>query len=317
MTAGVIQLGAYYQHLYPHQRQVLRGDLGLGGLLRDSTDPDDVLVVLGDDWAPMLPYAARRRALMFRTHTERDPALVTALLDNLAGETVGAFITKGRERAFTAVQREVRQRWGLVAEPVVTGDGYTVWTDAPHRERMIRAFGARPYSDVELTADAIRDYHRLVTPRQSFEGLDPDLRREVVKICRWIDVVESDYPVSVFDADGVICLSGHPSQVIELRAQPGRRVLDVEFGIVAAAIAGDMKTDGVGFEVRVRRPDGQTETRWRRVLRPANNPDDRGLQRHQMVVELQAGDVLITATDPGDGTDISFDWAYWRRIELN
>src|SRR5690606_10495302 len=126
-----------------------------------------------------------------------------------------------------------------------------------------------------------------------------------------------DFPIASFDYDGKRSLGGHPPQTIELTAKAGRQTLDLTYGLMDGSFAEELKTDGVGFSVKVRRANGQVEVLWRRVLRPAANQDDRGPQSHQREVELAPGDVLMVATDRGDAADGGFDWAYWHRIELH
>ncbi len=65
--------------------------------VRRVTDPDEVIIVLGDDWSSRVPYYAERRALMVADWAERVP--LSQALDNLATCRVGALVALNQSRA--------------------------------------------------------------------------------------------------------------------------------------------------------------------------------------------------------------------------
>ena len=65
----------------------------------------------------------------------------------------------------------------------------------------------------------------------------------------------------------------------------------------------------------VRGPDGRAVTLFDRLLRPATEAKDRGMQSFDVPLPSGGGRVILEIT-PGPKGDISFDWTYWSRVKF-
>ena len=77
------------------------------------------------------------------------------------------------------------------------------------------------------------------------------------------------------------------------------------------------RTDGVDFLVELERPGQPAQILYRRWLRPATEPADRGLHSQRVVLPpYPPGSTLALRTDPGADRDGGWDWAYLTGIRL-
>ncbi len=64
----VLQMGAcgcrYFTHYYPIQGRNAPGRPGAAALVDNTTEPQDVILIMGLDWSSEFPYQSHRRAIM-------------------------------------------------------------------------------------------------------------------------------------------------------------------------------------------------------------------------------------------------------------
>ncbi|MEO7412806.1 MAG: hypothetical protein ABIZ81_05570 [Opitutaceae bacterium] len=110
----------------------------------------------------------------------------------------------------------------------------------------------------------------------------------------------------------------HPDSVMEMAVTAKDRAIQGAFGIAAAAYtkpAPDV-TDGVSFSVEFISAAGDRSRLFQRYLDPASAPDDRGTQTFAVALpSFEGGRLLLRTFNSADKTS-SFDWSYWRQIEL-
>lgn len=117
--------------------------------------------------------------------------------------------------------------------------------------------------------------------------------------------------------DGRLEYFAHAPSSIVYRL-PGGGALRGGYGIKPAAYAPDnpTPTDGAEFIIRWRQPDGRETILLRRLLRPREEPADRGVQSFR--VELPVGPdgelELVIATGPAENA--TSDWTFWSDLLL-
>ncbi len=117
------QMWRYQEHYFPEQNHLSSGGSSLTRSLQALTRPDEVIVVIGQDWNSMTAYYAQRRAVMLREDIARDAERVERVLAKLEGHKIGALVVHGRPdgRQWLIDRAEIR---GLAREPLY------VWRDA-------------------------------------------------------------------------------------------------------------------------------------------------------------------------------------------
>jgi hypothetical protein len=94
LLAAVIAVAVlrYQQWYYPKQAANHLHLAAVSEVVRELTEPDDVIVVLGCDWSPELPFACRRRALMVPNWPRASVSNLPRYLQELGGYRLGALV---------------------------------------------------------------------------------------------------------------------------------------------------------------------------------------------------------------------------------
>jgi hypothetical protein len=88
----VASLVRYSQHYYPKQAADHKAALPVCTAVQQMTAPDDVLVVGGCDWSPVIPFYSERRALMIPNWPQVSLEDIPFYLRGLNGHRIGALV---------------------------------------------------------------------------------------------------------------------------------------------------------------------------------------------------------------------------------
>jgi hypothetical protein len=127
--------------------------------------------------------------------------------------------------------------------------------------------------------------------------------------------VNAYFPVSVIEEEGQQALFAHPPSTIEFKVDFPATRLSGRFGFTMGAYTPPNATDGAEFLVKWIGADGRAVTLFDRLLRPATEAKDRGMQSFDVPLPSGGGRVILEIT-PGPKGDISFDWTYWSRVKF-
>jgi hypothetical protein len=316
MVVVGVQLGTYRSSYYGLQVTSGNGGSGLTDALRDLTPRDSVLIVAGSDWAGMIPYYAKRRALMLRTSTEYDSVYLAKALAQLAKGEVAALVVSGSQRQNGELIARVVQAYDLHPEIAFSHLDTDVYLSRERRDWTVdRLHVARVYGNVVP--------HGTRKPGVGLPTIDRQVRTVSPTGDRDLFGHMAPMPVRyrfAFDAnlgeiEGQRIVTAHPDAEIWFAPPAGMKEIAVAFGLGPGAYEreGD-KTDGVEFIIAERRPDGTETEVFRRKLEPAVQPGDRGLQQRVIPCRPAAGSELVFKTRPVG--NYAFDWAYWGPITL-
>lgn len=307
------QLNTYW-HSY-RTDQLLKSDGGFfyTGALRNLAPKDSVIIVAGADWAAIIPYYSRHKALMIRNGLEYDPAYLHRAFDDLAGENVSALVLVGPLRSNRALLNLVADRFNMDSSTPTFSQGDT------------DVYFARPYiASVQEGIVSSPDYPTLTIGRQSPEkvptkvefNITPELARNAfrnISPAPFRGFYEQG--VGYLSVEGKVVLGAHPDCDLWIQPPHGATSIKWDYGIITEAWdhAGD-KTDGVEFKIVGETPDGNRRRIFDRVVDPANRPEDRGQQHTVLAYEPRPGEHLIFSSRPN--LSYSYDWAYWARVEV-
>jgi len=110
----------------------------------------------------------------------------------------------------------------------------------------------------------------------------------------------------------------HAPSVLVYRVPAGVDALRGGFEIKPAAYAPENKgpTDGAEFIIRWRPAGGGEQVLLRRLLRPREEPADRGVQSFRVGLAPAAGGELELVTGPGPADNPASDWTFWTDLLL-
>lgn len=312
-----VALAANYARVY-HELQSLPspGGTGLTAALRAFTVPDSVLIVIGDDWSPIVPYYADRKALMVRNGLERDPAYLDRAFADLAGEKIGALVMMRTERSNRELARKITARFGLDREPTFShrdGDAYLPRESREPTLRLLQQMVASGGGFEGVTTTSLPDL-------AEFTGVEPiELPPEVAAAA--FSMV-SPAPVKYRSKFGYMqwsfrsgVLGMHADADLWVPIPPGARRVICAYGILPTAYEreGD-RTNGVEFILAAEAEDGSRRELFRRLLDPASRSADRGLQTVELAWDGGSEERLVLMTRSNGGE--AFDWSYVERLEI-
>ena len=280
----------------------------LSRALRAVTRPDDVLVIIGQDWNPVLPYTAERRALMLPFPLENNRDALTAALTLLRQDTVGALVATGPQRYRADLLRPVIRQFGLSSSPVLAGDVTDVYLPSAKQGAAVPVLAGLNLHQhhIDTRGQRIVVAEMPAGSASFFTMMTPEPRE-----------VAAQFGIGLNPLGDREVFGAHPSSELVFPTPPGARRLRAGFGLLPGAYADSAKhTDGVLFEVLLQTREGQLQLLAERLLTPATRETDRGTQKFDL--ELPAGTIgdLILRTGPGPANDLAFDWAYWSFVTI-
>lgn len=314
------QIACYHQFLYPHQKLVSSGSDGISDLLRELTEPDDVMIIVGDDWSSVRPFQARRRALMIRRELDDDWAYLDRAFSAQDVEKVRVMLLRGKYNESRKFREFVQSYFGISPEPVAGAEDILIYLHPDLKPRWEKRLGLFPHRGVVLARPPSRpgDARQPVdlttlTPAQQevFKMLSP----KPVRFFSSFGLDKNDDPEK-----GVSRLNAHPDFMLWFAPSPGAHRVTAKYGIYAGAYEGlppGGGSDGVELLVERVSPTGNRETVFQRLLIPQIQEGDRGTQTTEFTATLTAGDELLFTIGPGPAGQANRDWAYWEGIRID
>jgi len=315
LAVFAFQAGTYLTGFYPGQAQPLPGGSGLTRLLHDATQPDDVMIIAGDDWAPMIPYYSQRRALMLRRGMDWDGSYLPAAFRSMQGEPVTVLLLRGDARRNQALCQRANEAFGLGLEPIARWEDVLVYVRPDRRAQFIRQSRERNYDGAVLVGPALAESLAFESVEKKTADLPPGERGLFEGFSPQPVRFASRYGIGRTGLSYRTVVMAHPNARLVFAPPPGRRQVSAEFGLMPAAYEavppGEAAPEGATFSIRRLRRDGTSELLFERFIDPVGRPADRGTQRLALSVALQPGDELAFITGPGPRGTFNRAWAYW------
>lgn len=169
---------------------------------------------------------------------------------------------------------------------------------------------------------------QLRTPGEQAESLSgpPELPAEIVSTLKLGILSSALVPVrasalhgaNLSMVDGRLEYFAHAPSTMVYRIPAGAGVLRGGFGIKPAAYAPENKgsTDGAEFLIHWRPAGGGEQVLLRRLLRPREEPADRGVQSFRVELAAGIGGELELAINTGPADNPASDWSFWTDLLL-
>lgn len=311
-----VMLVTYLQDYRQTQLIPSEGGSGLTAMLNDVLPRESVLMIIGQDWAGIVPYYSERRALMVRDALRFDIDYLNHAMNDLEDEDVGALLVSGDMREQTAIIDMVINRLGMFSEPLVDHRNYTdVYFSVLHQQQVSERFtlGGARYPEITLNPQSTayaeaKNLHFRISPHAATKMFP--LTGGLVKRFQ----ILMGYREYRSETDWVI--NFHPDAAVWIEPEHRTGVLTMEFGIFADAWKreGD-KTNGVVFSVFAEDAQGERRLLYERLVDPVTNETDRGRQREQVPYALAADEFLLISSGPHHAD--AYDWAYLGQLNLD
>lgn len=302
----------YFEYYYPSQSAVSIGGDGLTRSLQAVTQPEDVIVVLGQDWSSITPYYARRKAIMLRDDAARDPDLVEQALVNLDDEKIGALVIMGKRDGEEWLIDRTGAR-GLGRQPTYLWHDAKVYLPRESEQGAVAALLKHSFPGVSIAPGVDvpkRDHsnhwvnYADLWPweRVPFEAMMP-------KPVRFF----SQFGPAADGSRGVLMFGGHPETRLVFSLSAGAHVLRGSVQLGVDTYRSDLKdneaTDGVEIVLSVLDDDGTRRSLASRYFDPRHNLDDRGEQRPLVFsFSLERAAEVELALLPGPAGNLTRDW---------
>lgn len=284
------------------------GGSGLTALLNDKLPEDSVIMIIGQDWAAIVPYYAKRRALMVRDALRFDWDYLEEAIARMDDEDIAALLVSGAMRDHPEKVKAITRRLGMFDQPLLvyrnTTDVYFGTLHYRDVAKKLELGNPYPGVDIQIQGDAFAyDENRLFRISKGFSRAAFDgWAGQVVKF--QISNGYRRYPQGDHDL-----INFHAEASIWWKNDLRQGELQWSFGIFDDAWKRDGdKTNGVRFGVDLESPEGSRERIFERTLNPVANPEDRGRQLGQFSYRLPPGYHLVFRAEPKGSA--AFDWSY-------
>jgi hypothetical protein len=308
-----LQLVAHWNSYATFQRKPGLPPPAAASILRQITEPTDLLLVYGQDWNPTLAYYADRRAIMVVNDLFEAEAQQDEVLHRVRDETIGALVVSGPARLYPEFAAKIARKVGVVPAPFLVGpDTYVYLHETRIRDAAARidTINLQDFAVMEAAANAAG------VSRRRYKLADVQDRRIVSMMSPMPRELVHPFGLGVHDVGGRLGTDAHAPTDIVFDVPAGARGITVEFGMLEGSFLNEHKSDGVEFRIELSEPGKERRVLFSRTLTPAATISDRGIQRATADLSEGARGQLLFRTLPGANNSISSDWAYWARIAI-
>jgi hypothetical protein len=318
-TLHLVQIVTYVRQHYEEQRYWTPGGTGLADALRKITEPEDVILIVGDDWNSTTPFFAERRAIMLRTGWENSANALDQVLINLRDRPVSAVVLREPANSDVHLRSLILNRFEGDFAPAFTWRDATVYLGTRLRNPALAMLTAHLPDEVKIAATGAVETVSATRRNIEVDQLSPLERRAFGDMSPSPVRVFATFGVGAEGEPGSLYYNAHPDSRLWFKPEAGKRQIEASYRIVDAAwkeASPSDATDGVMFRIVEQRRDGVNRPLFEKLLNPRDQPEDRGVQRVQLTIDFEVGSELLFETTPGPARNFSRDWAGWGKIQI-
>lgn len=306
------QAWRYAERYFPAQRMISPGGDGLSRSLESVTRPDDVIVIVGQDWNSMTPYYSRRKALMLREQVARDGDRVEPALAALDGERIGALVLVGEPDGQQWVIDRVAAR-GIKPQPLYLWRNARVYLPADRWADVLALLLERPFHEVSIAPGVDLPKPNLANRWVEMRELPAWLRRSFGTMQPMPVRFFATFGPAADGSSGTVLYGAHPVTRLVFALGAGRHTLRSTLQMALDAYKQDLAeseaTDGVEVTLSALSPDGQRRQLATRHFDPRHVGDDRGVLRPlEFAFTLESAGEVELFFGPGPSGKDTRDW---------
>lgn len=291
----------------------------LGLLIRDMTQPDDHIFIIGREWDPLLTYTINRPLTFVRENYETDEDAWQMSRRAMAPTDYSVLIATDSVAGDLPLVHHRCRELGLLTDAIASTREADIYMSAAAREALApqlaqwresgRILPRRPdrmgpgESRVEFIAADWQplDYAKSAQLFAPFQPLP--------------DFVFTRYPPAPMPAFDREVLHIHPPGGLRFNAISRARTVRLEFGLNPEVWTNEHATDGVRFRLFHRGPDGRQRLAWTEFVQPLSVPEHRQLMHMTQV--LPADHELELWIDAGPDHNPGYDWSIIARMRID
>lgn len=324
VVAYACQILLWYRFDYPQQRFQGIGGNSLNTMMKTIADPEEAIVVVGEDWNSMMPYYSQRRSLMLRDDIIRSPEKLAAAVEKMKDTPVAALILRENWKGNRSVLNRVGVPLGIDLRPALSwhdGDA-EIYLNQDIRTEVLNRLegqGMNRYGDFALTPEAkFRD--RPMAGKELRYASLPIRHQKLFRNMRPVpERFFSSIGPELWDDPAGPRFFAHPETKFWFALAPGHYRFRTNITMTAGAYTGVPwadATDGV-FLIATRIDGrGNREELQRQLVNPRDNPADRGVLPIDWPVALPGGGQLEIAVTPGPAGNSARDWATLGPVDI-
>ncbi len=305
---------SYAGYYYGEQSVVSAGGTGLTLALRDFLPESSVIVVAGADWAAIVPYYSKHRALMIRNGLEHDETYLKRAFNELGDEDVSAIVLIGVERTNEGLRKRASAAFNLDSLPTFSyRDMADVYVSNYYRDDVILRLHAPPLPE------GIVSSAEFVPQSAKYRQATSLPRYRSAPMFKMISPAPSKYRFmngyQIWQVDGKDVLNLHPDSDVWVPPPVNAKEITWQFGMLPGSYEGKDKTGGAEFVIDAESTDGHARQLFLRYLNPADEAKDRGTQTEKIAIQLEPGETLVFRTRPHGA--YAYDWCYCAKIDVH
>lgn len=308
---------------FDHNYRALQSVVSNGGntllnFLRDATEPDEIIIVVGNDWSASVPYYSERRAVMFKWGVHNKPEVVDNIVQSLEGESISGLLVLGENHEMPETIDHLITALDLESEPTIRSGENVFHTRRDLRGRIglyLKQFNN--YPGVESLKDSVME--QLIDPiiaDSQPHAVTPNQARSAFHLIHPSPVrYRTEYSLAIVTAAEAVVMGAHADADFWVPWEKETARLQVEFGLAPHANADEHNhSDGVWFRVWGTVADAAESLVWERWIDPWNNEADRGVL--QETFTTPAADFTEFRFEVRSGPSKAYDSAFWGNINI-
>lgn len=315
------QIWLYHHEYYESQRGISTGGSGLSNAIDVLTQPDEVIVMVGNDWSSIVPYYARRRALMIRNGMEFDPAYMARAFHALKGWPVGLLVLPQERSGFPGLLEMAQQELGIDPRPVLEWHGMNVYLNAAKREHTLGNLRQLGFHEAKWIPGSEPRIAPLGDEWEWYDRIQPEMRDHFRLMEPRPIRFKTTYGIGLSPQGGQFWFNSHSSTRLRFALKAGAHRLRAEFMMDAGCYDARLKpidmSDGVNMDIRSITKQGKEQLIKQRIFAPATQPEDRGPQVVEVPFQLDEDAEVEILIGPGPNGSAARDWALLGAIKFD
>lgn len=320
LLVGVIlsQFHSFRQNYWPSMEVKSNGGSIMLDFIRDVTDPEEVLIVVGSDWSSNVPYFTQRRSVMIKRYVHDNPTVLESVLNSLEDLTVAGLIVHADTDGMDETINSIVERLELDPNPTFTHESGGFHASLQSRGSMLfhfhnfdqysNLFAVESPKSIPNTEPTIADSTKQsVTSNQRFSVFP--------FVTPAPSHYRAEYGMALLPVGSDVVLGAHADADFWVPWNAPNAEFNIQFGLRPYEQANEHDhSDGVWFRIWGVAPDESEVLVWEKWLDPWNNPVERTIQSQQLSAD--SANYASFRFEVRSGPSKAYDSAYWGKVEI-